>query len=53
MENRAALTRRIRRALGLVSRRERVERRATDGATDTAAHLADENDRGGHRYLRP
>jgi hypothetical protein len=47
--------------MGFQSKRERVERLAADAAehaqaqsrTESIGHTAEENERAGHRYLRP
>jgi len=56
-----AVARRVARAMGFQSKRERVERLAADAAeraqaqsgTESIGHTAEENERAGHRYFRP
>jgi hypothetical protein len=56
-----SVARRVARAMGFQSKRERVERLAADAAeraqaqsrSESIGHTAEENERAGHRYLRP
>ena len=61
MKNRlVSVAKRVGRAMGFMSKRERAERLAAENeerdqhpGSDALGHTAEENERAGHRYLRP